>query len=80
MCVLGITALISYEVLYFASLEKFRQKWYEAFVCLHVVLQILGLVCVYFHHHAARIYVLVALAIFLVDRLLYYLGVKSMKG
>jgi hypothetical protein len=79
MCVLGIGALISYEILYFTSLGKFRQKWYEAFVCLHVMLEILGLACIYFHHHAARIYVLVALAIFLVDRLVYRLGIKSMK-
>jgi NAD(P)H-flavin reductase len=77
MVLLGIGALISYEVLYFTSLASFRQRWYELFLGLHVVLQVAALTFVFFHHPMARPYVGVALGIFLLDRLIYRIGIKN---
>ena len=73
---IGIEAF-SFEILYFTSLGSFCQRWYELFLGLHVVLQTAALVFVFFHHSAARPYVGVALSIFLIDRLVYRLGLKS---
>jgi hypothetical protein len=75
--ILGLGAFISYEALYFTSIASFRQRWYELFLGLHVVLQIAALIFLFFHHPGARIYVGIALAIFLMDRLVYRIGVKS---
>lgn len=69
--ILGICATVAYETLYLTSIGLFRQKWYELFLGLHIVLQVAGLVLVWFHHHNSRPYVGVALAIFLIDRLIF---------
>ncbi|KAJ8108499.1 hypothetical protein OPT61_g8135 [Boeremia exigua] len=74
---LGLAAFIAYELIYFTSLGSFRQRWYEIFLALHIVLQVAGLVFLWFHHHTSRPYVGVSLAIFLVDRLVYRLWLKS---
>ena len=74
---LGLIALISYELLYFTSLAAFRQRWYELFLAFHIVLQIVGLIFVFLHHSAAKPYVGVSLIIFVTDRLVYRIGVKS---
>lgn len=76
MILLGIGAFVAYEILYFTSLGSFRQRWYELFLGIHVVLQVAALVLVWFHHHRSRWYVGVALAIFLIDRLVYRMSVK----
>ncbi|KAF6225625.1 hypothetical protein HO133_009625 [Letharia lupina] len=76
MILLGIGAFVAYEVLYFTSLGSFRQRWYELFLGVHVVLQVAALVLVWFHHRRSRLYVGVALAIFLIDRLVYRMSVK----
>ena len=76
MILLGIGAFVAYEMLYFTSLGSFRQRWYELFLGLHVVLQAAALVLVWFHHRRSRWYVGVALAIFLVDRIVYRIFVK----
>ncbi|KAL8683831.1 MAG: hypothetical protein Q9224_006649 [Gallowayella concinna] len=73
---LGLGALVAYELIYFTSLGSFRQRWYELFLFLHVSLQVAALVLVWFHHHGSRPYVGAALAIFLIDRLLYRMGLK----
>lgn len=75
--VLGLGAFIAFEVLYFTSLGTFRQRWYELFLGLHISLQILALVLLYFHHHNSRPYVLAALGIFLVDRFIFRIMLKS---
>ena len=77
MILLGIGAFLVYEMLYFTSLGSFRQRWYELFLGTHVVLQVAALVLVWFHHRRSRWYVGVALAIFLIDRLVYRISVKS---
>ncbi|CZS92612.1 hypothetical protein WAI453_006648 [Rhynchosporium graminicola] len=75
---IGTGMLLTYELLYFTSLGSFRQRWYELFLGLHVVLQVLALLGLYFHHHTGRPYVLAALIIFIMDRIVYRLGIKSM--
>ncbi|KAI4227741.1 MAG: hypothetical protein L6R36_002161 [Xanthoria steineri] len=73
---LGLGALVAYELIYLTSLGSFRRRWYELFLVLHVTLQIVALVLLWFHHHGSRPYVGVALAIFLVDRLVYRMALK----
>lgn len=77
LILLGIGAFVSYELLFFTSLGSFRQRWYELFLASHVVLQILALAFLYLHFFTARPYVLTALAIFVVDRVLWRLALKS---
>jgi NAD(P)H-flavin reductase len=77
MVLLGIGAFISYELLYLTSLASFRQRWYELFLGLHAILQAAALVFIFFHHQTARPYVGIALGIFLLDRLIYRIGIKS---
>lgn len=74
---LGIGTFVAYEALYFTSLGSFRQRWYELFLGLHIVLQVAALVLLWFHHSSSRVYVGVALAIFLIDRLVYRLTLKT---
>ncbi|KUJ10671.1 uncharacterized protein LY89DRAFT_248623 [Mollisia scopiformis] len=74
---LGLGAFFSYELIYFTSLGSFRQRWYELFLGLHIFFQVAALVFVFFHHSAAQPYVGIALAIFLVDRIVYRLWKKS---
>ncbi|KAJ4378070.1 hypothetical protein N0V83_000901 [Neocucurbitaria cava] len=74
---LGLAAFIAYELIYFTSLGSFRQRWYEIFLALHIVLQIAGLVFLWFHHYTSRPYVGISLAIFLIDRLVYRMWLKS---
>ena len=76
MILLGIGAFIAYELIYFTSLGSFRQRWYELFLASHVILQVVALVLVWFHHPRSRTYVGVALAIFLIDRLVYRMASK----
>lgn len=73
----GICALVSYELLLFTSLGSFRQRWYELFLASHVALQAVALVFVYLHFFTARPYVLASLLIFLLDRAVWRLGLKS---
>ncbi|KAF2145166.1 uncharacterized protein K452DRAFT_284551 [Aplosporella prunicola CBS 121167] len=73
----GIGAFFTYELIYVTSLGSFRQRCYELFLCLHVVLQTAALVLLFLHHSRARIYVGIALGIFLIDRLLFRLLIKS---
>ncbi|KAF2116002.1 hypothetical protein BDV96DRAFT_574950 [Lophiotrema nucula] len=74
---LGLGTFASYEILYFTSLSSFRQRWYEIFLASHVFLQIAALVLLWFHYHTARIYVGIALATFLIDRIYFRLWLKS---
>jgi len=74
---LGLAALVAYEVIYFTSLGSFRKRWYEVFLGLHIVLQVAGLIFLWFHHHTSRPYVGVSLAIWIVDRVVYRMWLKS---
>lgn len=74
---LGVGAFIAYETLYFTSLGSFRQVCYELFLGIHVTLQVIALVLLWFHHNTSRPYVAAALAIFLIDRLVYRMVLKN---
>jgi NAD(P)H-flavin reductase len=75
--ILGLLAFFAYELIYFTSLGSFRKRWYEVFLALHIILQVAGLAFLWFHHHTSRPYVGISLAIFLIDRLVYRLWLKS---
>jgi hypothetical protein len=77
LVVLGLGAFMAYEILYFTSLGSFRQRCYEIFLATHVFLQIAGLVLLFFHHPTSRLFVGIALVIFVVDRLVYRLWLKT---
>lgn len=74
---LGLLAFVSYETLYLSSLGSFRQRWYELFLGLHVVLQIAALAFLWFHHHNSQPYVLAAFFMFAIDRFIFRLVLKS---
>lgn len=73
----GDFAFVAYEVLYFTSLSSFREWWYEMFLASHVFLQAAGLLLLYLHHFRSRPYVLVSLAIFMLDRIVWRLAMKT---
>lgn len=73
----GICALVAYELLYVTSLGSFRQRRYELFLGLHIILQTLALLFLWFHHGRSRQFVYASLAIFLVDRFVYRMGLKK---
>ena len=73
---LGIFTFLAYETIYFTSLTRIRQAWYEWFLGLHILLQVAALVLLWFHHHNSRIYVAIALGIWAVDRLLLRAAVR----
>jgi len=75
--ILGLIALGAYELLYFTSLGSFRQRWYELFLVSHVILQVVALAVLWFHQSNTRPYVGAALAIFVLDRLVWRLFLKS---
>jgi hypothetical protein len=77
MVLLGIGAFSSYELLYFTSLTSFRQRWYEWFLGSHIILQVAASAFVFFHHPTARPYIGVSLGIFLLDRVVYRMGIRS---
>ncbi|KAJ8133292.1 hypothetical protein O1611_g333 [Lasiodiplodia mahajangana] len=73
----GIGAFMSYELLYFTSLGSFRQRWYELFLASHVILQIAALWFLWLHFWTSRPYVLASLVIFISDRIVWRIGLKS---
>lgn len=73
----GMGTFVAYELIYFTSLGSFRQRWYEVFLGLHVSLQVVALVFLWFHHHGSRPYIYAALTIFIVDRLIYRIFLKT---
>jgi hypothetical protein len=74
---LGLLAFISYETLYLSSLGSFRRRHYELFLGLHIILQAAALAFLWFHHHNSQPYVLAALGIFAIDRLVFRSILKS---
>lgn len=77
LVLLGLAAFGAYELLYLTSLGSFRQRCYELFLASHIFLQIAGLAFLWFHYHTSKPYVGLALAIFLLDRLVYRMWIKS---
>ncbi|RYP40984.1 hypothetical protein DL767_001300 [Monosporascus sp. MG133] len=77
LAIYGVLTFAAYELLHITSLGSFRQRWYEAFLASHVALQIIALVFLYPHFFTASPYVCATLVIFLVDRLVYRLALRS---
>ncbi|KAI1743908.1 hypothetical protein F4680DRAFT_407908 [Xylaria scruposa] len=77
LILLGIGAFVSYELLYFTSLGSFRERWYELFLASHVLLQIAALIFLWLHFFTSRPYVLASLVIFVLDRIVWRIGLKS---
>jgi len=75
--ILGLGALVCYEAIYFTSLATMRQMAYELFLATHIFLQIGSLAFLYFHHSKSRVYVLISLGIWAIDRIAYRLCLKS---
>ena len=73
----GLTALTAYQFIHLTSLASFRQKAYEVFLASHVFLQAAGLLFLYLHTRGSRVYVGISLAIFVIDRLVFRIWVKS---
>lgn len=73
----GICALVAYELLYVTSLGSFRQRRYELFLGLHIILQTFALLFLWFHHSRSRPFVYASLAIFSVDRFVYRMSLKN---
>ncbi|KAI1751498.1 hypothetical protein F4782DRAFT_186656 [Xylaria castorea] len=77
LILLGIGAFVSYELLYFTSLASFRERWYELFLASHVLLQIAALLFLWLHFSTSRPYVFASLVIFVSDRIVWRIGLKS---
>lgn len=73
----GICASVAYKLLFITSLGSFRQQRYELFLGLHIILQTLALLFLWFHRSRNRPYVYASLAILLVDRFIYRMGLKN---
>ncbi|KAF3036480.1 hypothetical protein E8E12_007119 [Didymella heteroderae] len=74
---LYLLAAKNQPIKFLTGLDSFRKRWYEIFLALHIVLQVAGLAFLWFHHHTSRPYVGISLAVFLIDRLVYRLWLKS---
>ena len=66
---LGIFALVAYLAIYVSSTGWVRRLYYETFLGLHIVLQVLALALLFFHHPRSRVYVVVSLLIWVLDRI-----------
>jgi hypothetical protein len=65
---LGIFSLVAYIAIWITSIGWVRYLYYEAFLGLHIVLQVAALVLLFFHHPYSRPYVIAALVIWAADR------------
>jgi hypothetical protein len=76
---LGLSTFLAYVVLWGTSTGIFRQLYYEYFLGLHILVQVAALVLLFFHHSGSRPYVLAALAIWIIDRILLRMIVSPVK-
>ncbi|EXJ87808.1 hypothetical protein A1O1_04735 [Capronia coronata CBS 617.96] len=74
---LGISAILSYLIIYITSIGWFRHLYYEAFLGFHIFFQVAALVFLFFHYPTARPYVLATFAIWAIDRLLWRISLSS---
>ncbi|KAF2500346.1 hypothetical protein BU16DRAFT_570011 [Lophium mytilinum] len=77
LTLLGLLAFVAYQLIYLTSLGSFRRRFYELFLALHVFLQASALVLLWFHYKTSQPYVGIALLIFLLDRVVFRLGLKT---
>jgi NAD(P)H-flavin reductase len=77
---LGLLAWVSYLLIGVTSKEEFRNAFYEVFLFVHVLFQIFALAFLYFHHKGSRPYVLVCIFIFVTDRIVLRLTIRSTRA
>ncbi|RPB08019.1 hypothetical protein P167DRAFT_549291 [Morchella conica CCBAS932] len=77
---LGLLAWVSYLLINVTSKEEFRNAFYEVFLFVHVLLQTFALIFLYFHHKGSRPYVLVCIFIFVTDRIVLRLTIRSTRA
>lgn len=75
--ILGLLAFVSYIAIYATSTGYFRKLFYELFLALHIFLQVGALAFLFFHHHNARPYVGAAAAVWVLDRLVSRILLKT---
>ncbi|KAJ9640631.1 hypothetical protein H2204_003260 [Knufia peltigerae] len=75
----GISAIISYFIIYITSVGWFRHLYYEAFLGLHIFFQVAALAFLFFHYPTARPYVAGTLFIWAIDRLVWRMSLSSRK-
>ncbi|KAK6541979.1 hypothetical protein TWF694_007752 [Orbilia ellipsospora] len=68
---MGLMSFTSFWIFGILSTDGFRAKSYELFLATHIIFAALANVFLYFHHPTARIYVVLSMAIWIVDRLIY---------
>ncbi len=76
---LGLLTLTAYLAIYISSIGWVRRLYYEAFLGVHVVLQVAALALLFFHHPRSRTYVVVSLVIWMADRILCRLFLSRRK-
>jgi hypothetical protein len=74
---LGLFTFLAYLVLWTTSI--IRQLYYERFLGLHISVQVVALVLLLSHHSGSRPYVLAALVIWGIDRILFRMIVSPVK-
>ena len=79
LVILGIVALTTYLAIWFTSTGYFRNLWYETFLGLHVFMQVAALMLLFFHHPGAKVYVLVSVGIWALDRIVGRMAVSTKK-
>ncbi|EPS40849.1 hypothetical protein H072_5267 [Dactylellina haptotyla CBS 200.50] len=67
----GVLSFTSFWIFGFLSTDKVRSKSYELFLTCHIIFSGLAMSCLYFHHKTTRIYVVWAMIIWIVDRIVY---------
>ncbi|KAK6344361.1 hypothetical protein TWF696_008000 [Orbilia brochopaga] len=67
----GLTAFVSFAFFCIVSHDDIRAKSYEFFLATHIIFSAVAMIALYFHHSAAKGYVVVSLAIWLIDRVIY---------
>ncbi|KAI5838684.1 ferric reductase like transmembrane component-domain-containing protein [Morchella snyderi] len=77
---LGLLAWVSYLLIGVTSKEEFRNAFYEVFLFVHVLFQMFALAFLYFHHKGSRPYVLVCAFIFVTDRIVLRLTIRSTRA
>ncbi|RMZ84755.1 hypothetical protein DV737_g1011, partial [Chaetothyriales sp. CBS 132003] len=76
---LGIAAILSYFTIYITSLGWFRRLYYETFLGLHILFQVVALGFLFFHYPTARLFVIATLIIWAIDRLLWRICLSARK-
>ena len=66
---LGVLTFLAFIVIWSTSIGYVRQFYYEIFLAVHVMGQVIALALLFFHHPNSRPYVAVAVLIWAVDRI-----------